>query len=202
MKTARTTAIHSPTRHASSLAHLCPLCSAAPCSQPCTALPRSCIADRCHPLDQALSAARTCAGGFNHREARGRWAARIPTFHVPRLAGGPPPLIPSLLLSATGELSQSYNSWSRADLPSQELQPIYIFSVENAVWKDSCRRQCRHNRRLGSLPALSSVRILTGSVLWRENKRAWAPGYCGRSGWTKSRRGFPSFRTRSRVHMW
>ena len=52
-----------------------------------------------------------------------------------------------------------------------------MLSVENAVCKDSYRRQCRCNRLLGSLPALTSVRILTDSVLSREDKCAWALGY-------------------------
>ena len=49
----------------------------------------------------------------------------------------------------------------------------FIFSLENAVCKDSYRR-------ILGLPALlpySSVRILAGSVLQRENKRAWARSY-------------------------
>ena len=50
----------------------------------------------------------------------------------------------------------------------------FIFS-ENAAYKDSYRRQCRRNRLLRSLPTLTSVRILTDSVLSRENKRASAP---------------------------
>ena len=41
----------------------------------------------------------------------------------------------------------------------------FIFSVDNAVCKESCRRQCRRNRLLRSLPALPSVRIRTDSVL-------------------------------------
>ena len=41
----------------------------------------------------------------------------------------------------------------------------FIFSVENAVCKDSYRRPCRRNRLLRSLPPLTSVRILTDSVL-------------------------------------
>ena len=55
-----------------------------------------------------------------------------------------------------------------------------IFSGENAVCKDSYKRQCRRNRLLRSLPTLASARILTDSVFYRENKRAWAPG-CRRS---------------------
>ena len=60
-----------------------------------------------------------------------------------------------------------------AETPSPRA---FIFSVENAVCEDSRRRQCRRNRLLSSLPTLTSVRILTDSVLQRENKRAWAPG--------------------------
>ena len=41
----------------------------------------------------------------------------------------------------------------------------FIFSVEVAVCEDSHRRQCRRNRLLGSLPTLTSVRILTDSNL-------------------------------------
>ena len=51
----------------------------------------------------------------------------------------------------------------------------FIFSVENAVCKEFCRRQGRRNRRLRSLSTLTSVRVLTDSILYRENKRAWAP---------------------------
>ena len=59
----------------------------------------------------------------------------------------------------------------------------FIFSVENAACKDSYRCKCRRNRILRSLPTLASVRILTDSVLYRENERTWAPGCsCTRSG--------------------
>ena len=54
----------------------------------------------------------------------------------------------------------------------------FIFSAEKAVCKDSYGRQCRRNRLLRPLPTLAPVRILTDSVLQRENKRAWAPGCC------------------------
>ena len=42
----------------------------------------------------------------------------------------------------------------------------FFFSVENAVCKDSYRRQCRRNGLLKSLPTMTSARILTVSVLW------------------------------------
>ena len=48
----------------------------------------------------------------------------------------------------------------------------FIFSVENAVCKDSYRCKCRRNRLLRSLPTLTSVRILTDSVLSIEEKNA------------------------------
>ena len=54
--------------------------------------------------------------------------------------------------------------------------PASIFSPENAVCTDSYRRQCREWPENRIAPTLTSVRILTDSVLHRENKRAWAIG--------------------------
>ena len=51
----------------------------------------------------------------------------------------------------------------------------FIFSLENAVCKDS-------HRRIRGLPVLlpySSVRILTDSFVQRENKRAWGRSFRG-----------------------
>ena len=57
---------------------------------------------------------------------------------------------------------------------------MFIFSIENAVCEDSYTCKCRRNRLLRSLPTLTSVRILTDSVLQRENKQTWAPVTDGR----------------------
>ena len=50
----------------------------------------------------------------------------------------------------------------------------FMFSLENAVCKDSYRRTWQQHRQSPHSP----VRILTDRVLQRENKRAWARSYC------------------------
>ena len=65
--------------------------------------------------------------------------------------------------------------------PATGSRCAFIFSLENAVCKDSYRRQCREWPEKPIAPALTSVIILTDGVLYRENKRAWARSSCGES---------------------
>ena len=69
--------------------------------------------------------------------------------------------------------------WDRRWRPQQGEEtvtpspPAYIFSLENAVFKDSYRRTWQQHQQ----SPCSFARILTGSVLQRESKRDWARSY-------------------------
>ena len=91
--------------------------------------------------------------------------------------------------AAAGPLSStaSFGAHNKTTVPAETPRPhTLIFSMENAVCKDSYRCKCRRNRLLRSVP--TSLRILTDSVLQRENKRTWAPG-CSEKGRGKAAEG-------------
>ena len=86
----------------------------------------------------------------------------MPEYVTPRRAGGssPPETNP------TTRTPPSQN----VCLPPPPTGNAFIFSLENAVCKDSYRRQCREWPEKPIAPTWMSVRILTDSVLYRENR--------------------------------